>query len=315
MKFERIYFDTNFYRELSQNMTTAQIKSRFTNFAEVGIKNNIDSHIHIFVIFELLSHLSSIRDKHFENCKNAILAINYHCRDSISGKFKYVNDFDSELIDYFFEQNRNETNEVYDKCSKICDYILNNQNDVYLKGIGHDLQTFTSAVEDIENDFIEHYDTVISQIDPSVSDWHLNKNDKKMRRSNLQFLNSNEFLKILARNEVIRLANLVNVKISEDQTTEYAKFIIDNFVFPLVVRVEIIRRIIESGYDLSKNSRGNWVWDIQIASCVYTNKNKGIIPYIFVTSDKGILKIAEKYDLNKRIISKQDYVNLLHLTI
>lgn len=315
MKFERIYFDTNFYRELTQNITPVQIKSRFSNYVKIGLKKNIDSQVHIFVIYELLSHLSSDTDPNFKNCKNAILAINYHCRDPKDKKFKYINDIDSELIEYFFKQKRNETEEDYDICSRICDYILTNQDDVYLKSIRHYLNIFNSKVSEIENNFIDYYRKIIYKIDPSVNDWHLNKYDENMRRKNLRFLNSDEFIEILAKEEVLRLASYVDVKITKGQTAEFAKFIIDNFLFPLIIRVEIIRRITESGYDLSKENRSNWVWDIQLASCVYTNKNQDIIPYIFVTSDQGILKIAKKYDLDERVISKQAYFDILQIAI
>lgn len=313
MKFERIYFDTNFYRELTQNIEPVQIKSRFSHLAKVGLKKNIDSHIHIYVIYELLSHLSSNSDPHFLNCKNAILAINHHCRDSKTKEFKYINDFDSELIKYFFNKNRDKTDEVYNICSKLCDYIIYNQNDYYLEDIRQELKAFTSTVADMKGDFINYYKSLIYKIDPSVIGWRLNKDDKSMRRKNLDFLKSDEFLNILAREEVHRLSKYANVNPTEKDILKFTKFINDNFSFPLFIKIEILRRINGSGLDLSKKNRGNWFWDIQIASCVYTDNNLNIIPYIFVTSDKGILKIAKKYGLNKRVISKQDYINLLQI--
>jgi len=315
MKFKYVYFDTNFYRDLTKNKTPVQIKSRFSTLAKVGLKKKIDSHIHIYVLFELLSHLSSDSDPNFLNCKNAILAIIHHCRDTKTKEFKFINDFDSELIKYFFNKNRDKTDEVYDICSKLCDYIFIYRDDHYLEGIRQDLKAFTSTVADIEGDFIYYYKSLINNIEPSVKDWQLNKDDKSMRRKNLRFLNSNEFLNILAKEEVIRLASLANVKITEEQIVKYTAFIIRYFLFPLVIKIEIIRRIIETGFNLSKENRSNWFWDIQLASCVYTNKNMNSIPYIFVTSDQGILKIAKKYDLNERVISKNDYLKLLQIDI
>lgn len=315
MKFERIYFDTNFYIKLTQNITPVQVKSRFSNLAKVGLKKKIDSHIHIYVIYELLTHLSSDSDPYFLNCKNAILAINHHCRDSKTKEFKYINDFDSELIKYFFNKNRDKTDEVYNICSKLCDYIFYNQNDYYLEDIRQELKAFTSTVADIEGDFINYYKSLIYKIDPSAIGWRLNKDDKSMRKKNLDFLKSDEFLNILAKEEVIRLASLANVNITEEQVARFTNFINDNFLFPLVIKVEIIRRITETGFNLSKKNNMNWFWDIQLASCVYTNKNMNSIPYIFVTSDQGILKIADKYDLNERVISKNDYIKLLQIDI
>ncbi|GAI13891.1 unnamed protein product, partial [marine sediment metagenome] len=222
---------------------------------------------------------------------------------------------DSELIKYFFNQDRDATNEIYNKCSVICDYILSNHNDYYLEIIRPDLKLFTSTVADIEKNFIKYYETLINEIDPSTKDWHLNKNDKIMRRRNLQFLNSIEFIEILAREEVQRLSSIARVKITEEEILRFAKFILENFRFPLFIKVEIIRRIIESGYNLSKKYRSNWFWDIQIASCVTTNKDINFIPYIFVTSDQGILKISEKNNLRDSVISKQDYFKLLQIDL
>lgn len=315
MIFNRIYFDTNFYRELTLNLTLSQIETRFSNFAKVCLEKNIDSHIHIYVIFELLSHLSSPSDPSFNNCRNAILAINHHCRDSNTREFKYINDIDSELIKYFFNQERNETDEVYDKCSLICDYILSNHNDYYLEEIRPDLKIFTSVVFDIEKNFIRYYEALINEIDSSTKDWHLNKNDKLMRRRNLRFLNSIDFIKLLAREEVQRLSSITRKKITEEEVLRFAKFILENYKFPLLIKVEIIRRIIEIGYNLSKKDRSNWFWDIQIASCVTTNKYMNFIPYIFVTSDQGILKIADKNNLRDRVLSKKDYFKLLQIDL
>lgn len=281
----------------------------------IGLEKNFDSHIHIYVLFELLSHLLDPSDPNFTNCKHAILAINYHCRDSSTSEVKFINDLNSELIRYFFEDHRNETNEVYDLCARICDYILNNKDDEHLEDIRTYLECFTSVVEDTENDFIEYYRLMIDKVDPSSTGWHLNQTDRNMRRRNLQFIESNEFRKILAREEVQRLSKYANSKPIEREIDSYTNYIIENYSFALLLKIEIMRRIIESGFDFTRRNRGNWFWDIELASCVCTNEKKQNISYIFVTSDRDVLEIANVNGFGDRIISKQKYFDLLQIKL
>ena len=190
--------------------------------------------------------------------------------------------------------------ELYDLCTQLCGYIGENENDKLLKNIRDDLKGISRGMLDVEKEFIESYREFIEFLDPNTKDWQIYKNHKDFKKRNLGFLDSDEAIIQIAELEMERIAKLAGANASELEIKKNAQILIYNFRVHLILHKEILKRFIISGCDLSKKNRSNWFWDMQLVACVHTNSDREAL--VLVTSDKDILKAAEKSGNRDKVI-------------
>jgi len=305
---ETKYWDTNAYREFTYNLSPSEVRERIIKLRKIEESRSISAYSHLFVLSELLSHLANQSDPAFENCRCAIICVWNHCLEKDSGKIKFISDLDSMLAKRFLNVDIKGAEDSYEHISSLCKYINENDFDKNLDGIRAGLKLTEKFVVDEKNRFIDHYKRLIQFIDPNARNWRIYKDNKAIKKKNLNFLNSEMSYIELSKHEAQRIGNLANIKMTKKQIKELSEYIRKNFRLHLELKIEIIRRMIISGFDLSNKRRSNLYWDLHIAACVFKNSHPTQTELSLVTSDNEILKAARKIGYNKEVITLRDYL-------
>ena len=186
-------------------------------------------------------------------------------------------------------------------------YIYNNQDDHDLFDIRLDLIRVSESVNTLEEKFIETFRNYIRHTDPNAQDWQLYKKDKKFRERNLKSLSSPETIDLIAELEVGKIANYAGVKLNSEDKTTYAKVIKENFNLHIIMRINILKKIIISGLDFAKKKNANLFWDMEIASCVQTGNFHNPDRFSLITNDKAILDAAMECNCRDKVLTLNEY--------
>jgi hypothetical protein len=311
-----IIFDTNAYRQFTFGKSLTDVT---TSIAELIEKERIvgaEAFANPFVMLELVAHLADANDPAYENCKHSAFALALHCARKVNGydHIAVLADSESQLCKIFHDQVPSTNTDTIEKLCKICKYISLDSSEESLEKIRNNLKEIALIVATIESRFVSDMMTYTVQgFDPTAIDWSSLKANPLLRKKLLTFLDSPTSLQLLARAYAIKSYILLGKSVNNSSIDDMAKFFLDRFEAPLRLYNEIVKRIVMSGCDLTKNNRGNWIWDIQIAFNVGTFHNVNGLTVRVVTSDKDILKAAAQANCASLVFSLQDYNNKLDI--
>ncbi|MCP4256973.1 MAG: hypothetical protein GY774_05530 [Planctomycetes bacterium] len=119
-----------------------------------------------------------------------------------------------------------------------------------------------------------------------------------MRNKVLRKLKSNDILVLIASGFVLKSMILAPGRIADSDLTNKAKWVAKPFSPAIHLYKDMLIRIAETGCNISKSERANWIWDIQIAVYIgqgirgIGNKDK----LYLISSDSDILKAARTAD-------------------
>jgi len=112
----------------------------------------------------------------------------------------------------------------------------------------------------------------------------------------------------LAQSQVTRALILFEKSIDDCKYREYGEVVLQTFATPLHLYREIVKRIIETGCDLTKKSRRNWIWDFQIAFVPGANHIVGGQAVRLITGDQDIVAAAVKAGCGDSVSSLEEYL-------
>ena len=155
----------------------------------------------------------------------------------------------------------------------------------------------------------------MKSIDPSYSDWTLFKDDESNRTKWLNFVRSDSFKLQTAFAFLVALCyDLVNQgaqlkTISDNDIKTQVDQYMTSYAAPLELRKYWMEQLV-GHFDLTKNSRANFLWDERILH--QAGHTIDGVPIMLVTTDSKMKECALKVMPSCEIVTFADYLQLLN---
>jgi hypothetical protein len=94
-----------------------------------------------------------------------------------------------------------------------------------------------------------------------------------------------------------------------------ATLVLTTFSVSIRFYQEMLKRIVETGCDISKKQRSNSIWDLQIAVGVGQRLQSGLPELVLVTGDAAITKAAKDAGLSEYVKSVDEYLATLNSSV
>jgi len=313
MRNASVIFDTNAYIDLCGNyeLDSNLILNEIENLREKERMLNIDSFAAPPVLLELFAHLADPDDPFYEKCKCSLLTLYCHTNIENSIAIRIIADFESLLAKLLFNYEYRELIRKWEDITNLLAQIYNRPGENNIDRMRNDIRQISQFVQDVENQFVsDMFNFVVKGLNSSATDWAPLVNDEVTKRRFLRFVNSEKAIMDLAKMYVIKTCSIVGIRHSNVDIDSMAEKVKSSFPAALKLYMSILRRIAETGCDITQRSRRNWIWDIQLLFYVTptTLMNKEIL---LVSSDGAIIRAAEMGGRRNNVIRLNSYLNLI----
>lgn len=308
---EAFVFDSNAYRKLVNSIPQTSVRSTIAGIVARQAYLHYVSYANIFVTAELLTHLSDPTDPSFDVCRKAVIAVWSHCMNSNGTSLMFMPDPEMQFAKDFYGVEDPCHRQLYENIGQICRYIYDNDADDDLGSIRSELTKIKQVVDKTEDQFINDvFSCVVRSINPIATNWQIFESDNAEKRRLLNYLDSSDSSIVLAAAQVERFRSVAKVEDVPDGILEKAQLIAARFPTALMLYKEILRRIVKTGCDLTKKSRANWIWDMQIGFLVGGDIRGKVLA--LVTDDRDILRSAVASGTRKSVLKLSEFHKLLN---
>ena len=315
MRNASVIFDTNAYIEFCENydLNINLVLHEIENLRTKERMLNIDSFAAPPVLLELFAHLADPDDPFYERCKCSLLNLYRHTTIENSLDIRIIADSESLLARLLFNYEYRELIQKWKKIANLLAQIYNRPDENNIARMRNDIRQISQYVQDEENQFVsDMFNFVVKGLNSSATDWAPLVNDEVTKTRFLRFINLEEAIMDLAKMYVIKTCSIASIRHNNVDMDTLAEKVKSTFPAALKLYMRILKRIAETGCDITQRSRRNWIWDIQLL--FYVTSTTLINKEIFlVSSDRDIIKAAEMGGRRNNVIRLNDYLNLINL--
>lgn len=311
-----VAFDTNVYRNLASRKSIQDAKRQLEEIKEKENEKNITSMMSTTVAMELLSHLLDKKDSiSFVACHKACQLIYQHCGDPHG--FRVLPLPETQIsMEYFGIQNK-QFQDTQIAIGQLLYRIYRDPSMNTITQISSDIQKIKNFIHDAEATLITSIEEMCRKIDPSFSNWTLFKDDDKKRKSFLSFVRSDNFkretaLAYLCAINLKLISQGYNVSLTEDMIKDMCSTYLESYSASLEFRSWGFCQLVNGGFDLSKNSRTNFLWDELILHLVGHKCDEN--PICLITSDKKMIEGTRRSKSKGLIMNLNDYLKYLGIS-
>lgn len=314
---EKVIFDSNAYRYLVKGKKYNEIDKVVKNLKTKEAKRNITSLMSSTVAKELLAHVANKNDKSYDKCMNAVKAMYLH-----SSNNDYYNMMASpELLiaKVFFNYEIKSKIETNKAIAQILYHLSKNKSDHTIKRFQHNLNQNRKHVENSEEIFANTLKDFVINNGGTSNGWQIHPNNPIQRQKVLKDLRSKKSSISMALGyltitlEQIRIENPELAKsFSSESLLDMAEKFIDIFIEPILLFKQVFEYLVNSKFNISENSRANFVWDIHLMFNVGNKKLTDGSHLYFITSDKEIIRTATKGNGRLSVLTFDEYIDYLN---
>lgn len=304
--------DTNFYRKIVENVSInelwkldAIVKEITRAEKRMGIKAMMGS----IAASELLSHLlDSTQSRDYRSCIKACRVMYGHCVEDENSYSLLPSPQTQIAMEYFGKQNDLAIN-TQKVLGGVVSQIAKHPNVETIAKFSSELNQVKTHIQGTEQCLIDEVLGMCKAIDPNYTDWHLFVGDKKKRQAYLSFCKSQNF------KDQTALAMLVAVNIqlagqglvSQNLvTSQMVSTFVSSYKVALSLREFFFCQILNPGFDLSTNSRANFLWDEQIL--YFVDKKVGNEDVVLLTSDNKMCDAAQACGVRDKVKKYDEYI-------
>jgi hypothetical protein len=311
MKNCNVIFDTNAYRDFGTGKTTAQVKSEIQSIKAKEQTLNIKALMSPVVTMEILSHLSDSTKWSFEPSKKAIIAQYGHCGDNAT--FKMIADPEMLLCKMLFNVDLPTRKQTLEILGKVAYEVWTDEGLASITKNNSILQQVQIHIANEESEFAKSILGVIGSLDPTSTNFHLFATDDKGRKEFLANLKSVTFDKFVALGFAMKAyltlydCGIITQIDPNIDLKPHIEIIKNKFKASIELYRELYKRIVGSEFDLNKDSRANFLWDIHLLFTVGDEEVNNEDLY-FVTGDKAMLQASNLAGQGVKVLKLSDYL-------
>jgi hypothetical protein len=303
----RVVFDTNFYRKTSR-ADFEMLLAREREHSILAMANPL-------VVQEILSHVADTRDKDFAHSLAAIRKLRRHVVDYDGSVYRaqLVAPSDEIAASLFFNRRLPGREDFPDLLGRLISEVAEAKSPSEWSGqVREDLTIIRAHVQALEKEFADTYwSMVIHPLVPTADSWDAVSRDAKLRNYVLRDLRLPEVDRVFAHIMVEQSAKLLGLQLTDADREKKIDLAMDFLLIPIRSKVQLVRKIVESGYNLRVGKNANTFWDIELT---FSTSRKAQVygqPLWLVSGDAGVLRAAEAADSTMVVHAEAEYRNLL----
>ncbi|MBI5818275.1 MAG: hypothetical protein HZA88_04745 [Verrucomicrobia bacterium] len=283
-----VIFDTNAYRRLGRH--------KVQSLRQREIECNVCALAHPVVMLELAAHLADENDPHYSPCMSAMTALAEHTLSPTgSGGLSLCAEPRSEVCHQLFQSVRAEDEQLVKDLSMLPRYVRQYAPDI------------------TDPDVIEKFRKCADQVMRLEAQWK--ESMKRLLRQPPDLQRWQDFLAIRTVDECARMAGR---RLGIYET--YRKMSVIQNVYPTPFRMmSILLQMLASAspdsIDNHKKKWGNYLWDYLICFSVGSSHSIEDAKVFLVTGDHDIEKASIAAECGDRVISLQDHMNSVGLSL
>jgi hypothetical protein len=302
----RVVFDTNVYRHLS--------KRDFEKMLEREQKHSILGTGNFMVVMELLAHIADPKDKGFQPSLAALRRLNLHTREYDGSHYitRFIGDSEEHAAISLFKRHMPNRSDQAWHYGSLVGLVAEADSPREWAEEQNNLDVIRSHVAHAEKEFAEDYRRrLILPLVPGAESWAAISSNAELRAVVASALEGPDADRLSAKMLVRRTALLLGIPITEKEMTEKVEIALKLFLTAIRFRVHVLRKIVQSGYDLSLPKNANTLWDIEITFS--TNPNALVYgqPIWLITDDRAALAAAQSAGATNVVHSSSVYLELL----
>jgi len=281
------------------------------------LKSGINAYASYLVIIELLAHIASTSDPAHRRSLAALKRLWRHCSKPVDGRetLMFLADSQNQICKALFDMRIPWRETEPPAYAAIVGTIAHSDSPADWSRYQPQLDYLKDHVAKIEDRFVQDvWQHVVLGVDPNAGSWRPLDNDPILRKRLADAVKSPLGSRLSAVMIVLNAAAELKLQLDQATLEEKVDFVMAVFATPLALYNEITRRIIMDGCDLRKESRGNWIWDTQIAFQTSPLAVLGQSPIWLVTDDGAILDAARDAGAEGVVKSLTDYRAFLSST-
>ena len=307
MKNVAVVFDTNACRDICKSALVEDPAIEWKKYDACMKARGIVSFANPYVFMELMAHLADQSDPDNIECRLAVSAL-YNLCSINSRQVRILSDSEALILCALYHKTLSETEQTTQKICTLALHVVENtpgvldpKTEVYFREIKEHLNK-------VEQQFIaDVWQFVVKELNPLSKGWEPLKNDKITRDAVIKLLRSELMPQTIAIGFVRKAMSQAQVVETFFEMNDKAKFVRENFPASIQLYKEILKRIVETGCNLGKKERANWIWDIQIALGVGKDIETINKPLHLVTTDGDIVSAAEDADCREYVHSLSEF--------
>lgn len=302
---EAIVFDTNAYR----NVVRRGIDISAVRKAETGAGQS--SYASALVLTELLTHLWDGTDPDYPQCRTAVETAHEHCRDAVENFVRLLADPDLLTTQYLYGKSPGQQVNVNQRISGVVRQVHDAKGGSFPDDVIDFCRTLHNHVTATEATFIADMENFVRLIDPTCSGWCPLQNDEAARRRLLLALKKDFTLDRFAEARVHVAQGLLGKTIGSGDMAGMIAAVKERSRVGLELQRAILKRIIETGCDLTKKARENWFWDMRISIAIGEELQGPGGRMVLITDDGAILTAAQEAGLSSHARRLEDHLKSL----
>jgi hypothetical protein len=311
MKDTAIVFDTNACRDICDSTQVADPASEWTKYDKCLRSRGIVSFANPYVFMELMGHLADQSDPAFNECRLAVVAL-YNLSASNPHQVRILSDSETLILRALYGRTLPETDQTTQRICTLALYVVENTPNVLDLNATAVLQEIRNHLSKVEQQFISDvWQYVVQELNPSSTGWVPLENDEPMRNVVLNILRSATMQQTIATAFVLKAMHQAQVIESTAEIVAKAHFVSTTFPAAIHLYREILKRIVETGCNLNKKKRANWIWDIQIVMGVGQQIATVNKPLHLVTTDGDIVTAAETAGCRQFVHSLSEFKTMI----
>lgn len=303
-----VVFDTNSYRDLVAGIAADDVEPLMRKLLELETAKGITAMMSTFVAEEILGHLLDDEStRTYRACVKATKALYMHCGDE--HQYRLVPSPQTQLAKEFFGV---ESKRFLDTQQAVALTAFEVSKDLTKENINRHEETLKKIKAHLQNSEKELADGILEmgrKLDSSYTDWNLFVGNQSMRTRYLNFIKSESFR--IGISAIFLSAVGINLEaegLITTPTQEEFHIMIQDYMqryeAPINMQVLFYELVLQPGFDVTKNSHANFLWDTHILHVAGHSISDDDI--ILVTSDKAMIHQANKA-IAGRVYTLNDY--------
>ena len=310
-----VTFDTNAYRDLAKDVPLNDVKTMMSEMMNLEVQKGVTAFLGSVSSMEMLSHLVDNRfSKAYRACIRACVAAYQHCGNA--QQYRMLPSIESQVAHSFFQRDNQSAINNQKTLSNLLYLIWQtpSKKTVNAKDMYPSFKSVKDKVVASEQTLIEEIWNYCMSIDPSFDNWSLFVSNQSKRTKYLNFVRSADFKveSAMALIEAVRMhlnEQYQNITLTGAEMRKMAENLVKHFPVAFKLRTYFFEQLLQPNFNLTENSRANFMWDEQILYYVgQTIQGQDIL---LVTTDKKMLEAANKLGYNRFVMSLKEYLKFL----
>lgn len=309
--------DTNFYRKLVENVhvrDTKTLDKLILAVINAERSKGISAMMGTVSSCEVLSHLlDDVSSRDFKSCLKASRVLFKHCQDGYNS-YRLLPSPQTQIAKEYFGFDNQIGIETQLAVGQIFSALAKSTTLKTINQFKDNLSKIKKHIVETENELIQGIISYCKSIDPNYTEWNLFVGDKKNRQKYLTEIRS------IAFDNTTALAMLVAVNqqivaqgYNKTHTGQEIALMVNTYVKSYKTSLELRRyfweQLLSPGFDLTKKSRANYLWDEQILH--FVNHQVGSEDVVLITTDTKMVDAALKCGCRNKVLKYDEYIEFL----